>query len=128
MFVLVETLDLATLMALYAHELRPDNVRAVHFVIDGAQAGRLSARWASTFATSVELELSRTVPGPPAPGVARRLNVHAVTLRFPEQSGASVTTENHIWASRSSLAGRGVPSIPETSCRSAARAHSRTRL
>ncbi|MGW8990156.1 APC family permease [Streptomyces zhihengii] len=57
-FVLVETLDLATLKALrYAHELRPDNVRAVHFAIDEAHARRLSARWASTNATSVDLEL-----------------------------------------------------------------------
>ncbi|MFH8529197.1 APC family permease [Streptomyces tendae] len=57
-FVLVEVLDLATLKALrYAHELRPDNVRAVHFAIDEAHAHRLSTLWASTSATSVELEL-----------------------------------------------------------------------
>ncbi|MFD7866655.1 APC family permease [Streptomyces sp. NPDC059783] len=57
-FVLVETLDLATLKALrYAHELRPDLVRAVHFAIDVAHAQRLSAVWESTSATSVELEL-----------------------------------------------------------------------
>ncbi|MEU8556440.1 APC family permease [Streptomyces anthocyanicus] len=57
-FVLVETLDLAALKALrYAHELRPDNVSAVHFAIDEAHARRLSALWASTSATSVELEL-----------------------------------------------------------------------
>lgn len=57
-FVLVETLDLATLKALrYAHELRPDTVRAVHFAIDEAHARRLSALWGSTSATSVELEL-----------------------------------------------------------------------
>lgn len=43
--VLVETLDLASLKALrYAHELRPDAVRAVHFAIDEAHAQRLSAR------------------------------------------------------------------------------------
>jgi amino acid transporter len=57
-FVLVETLDLATLKALrYAHELRPDSVRAVHFAIDEGHAQRLSAVWESTSATSVELEL-----------------------------------------------------------------------
>lgn len=40
-FVLVETLDLAALKALrYAHELRPDNVSAVHFAIDEAHARR----------------------------------------------------------------------------------------
>ncbi|MFD8277492.1 APC family permease [Streptomyces flaveolus] len=57
-FVLVETLDLAALKALrYAHELRPDSVRAVHFAIDEGHAQRLSAVWESTSATSVELEL-----------------------------------------------------------------------
>ncbi|WP_327379780.1 APC family permease [Streptomyces sp. NBC_01212] len=57
-FVLVETLDLASLKALrYAHELRPDAVRAVHFAIDEAYARRLSAFWERTSATSVALEL-----------------------------------------------------------------------
>ncbi|MEV5262069.1 APC family permease [Streptomyces anulatus] len=57
-FVLVETLDLATLKALrHAHELRPDSVRAVHFAIDEARARRLAEVWESTSATSVELEL-----------------------------------------------------------------------
>ncbi|MFD8686818.1 APC family permease [Streptomyces sp. NPDC059651] len=56
--VLVETLDLATLKALrYAHELRPDEIRAVHFAIDEAYAGRLAARWEATAATSVALAL-----------------------------------------------------------------------
>ncbi|MFI6949458.1 APC family permease [Streptomyces sp. NPDC050422] len=56
--VLVEALDLATLKALrYAHELRPDEIRAVHFAIDEAYAGRLAARWGATAATSVALEL-----------------------------------------------------------------------
>lgn len=57
-FVLVEVLDLATLKALrYAHELRPDTVRAVHFAVDEAHARRLADRWASTSATTIELEL-----------------------------------------------------------------------
>lgn len=56
--VLVEVLDLATLKALrYAHELRPDEIRAVHFAIDEAYARRLAARWGTTAATSVALEL-----------------------------------------------------------------------
>jgi amino acid transporter len=56
--VLVEALDLATLKALrYAHELRPDEIRAVHFAIDEAYAGRLAARWEATAATSVSLAL-----------------------------------------------------------------------
>ncbi|MFF4093132.1 APC family permease [Streptomyces sp. NPDC001834] len=57
-FVLVETLDLATLKALrYAHELRPDEIRAVHFAIDEAYGRRLADRWGTTAATSVPLEL-----------------------------------------------------------------------
>ncbi|MFF5725292.1 APC family permease [[Kitasatospora] papulosa] len=57
-FVLVDTLDLAALKGLrYAHELRPDTVRAVHFAIDEAHARRLSAAWGRTSATSVPLEL-----------------------------------------------------------------------
>ncbi|WP_406496556.1 APC family permease [Streptomyces sp. NBC_00846] len=57
-FVLVESLDLATLKALrYAHELRPDEIRAVHFAIDEAYGRRLAARWESTAATTVSLEL-----------------------------------------------------------------------
>ncbi|MFF2410238.1 APC family permease [Streptomyces sp. NPDC058092] len=57
-FVLVESLDLATLKALrYAHELRPDEIRAVHFAIDEAYGRRLAARWETTAATTVSLEL-----------------------------------------------------------------------
>ncbi|WP_335934606.1 APC family permease [Streptomyces sp. PTD5-9] len=56
--VLVETLDLATLKALrYAQELRPDEIRAVHFAIDEAYARRLAAQWGTTAATPVPLEL-----------------------------------------------------------------------
>ncbi|MER5276151.1 APC family permease [Streptomyces sp. NPDC002809] len=56
--VLVETLDLATLKALrYAHELRPDEIRAVHFSIDEAHARRLASRWEVTAATSVALSV-----------------------------------------------------------------------
>ncbi|WP_406093714.1 APC family permease [Streptomyces sp. NBC_01013] len=56
--VLVEALDLATLKALrYAHEMRPDEIRAVHFAIDEGHARRLAARWETTAATSVALEL-----------------------------------------------------------------------
>ncbi|MFI9625240.1 APC family permease [Streptomyces sp. NPDC052042] len=56
--VMVESLDLATLKALrYARELRPNEIRAVHFAIDEAYARRLAARWSATAATSVPLEL-----------------------------------------------------------------------
>ncbi|MCC3776336.1 APC family permease [Streptomyces sp. UNOB3_S3] len=56
--VLVENLDLATIKALrYAHELRPDEVRALHFVIDEPRARRLVARWDESSGTTVPLEL-----------------------------------------------------------------------
>ncbi|MEU4212860.1 APC family permease [Streptomyces sp. NPDC026206] len=56
--VLVENLDLATVKALrYAHELRPDEVRAVHVVIDEARARHLTARWDASSGTTVPLEL-----------------------------------------------------------------------
>lgn len=45
-FVLVDALDLATIEALrYAASLRPDEVTAVHFVIDAQAADRLRRRW-----------------------------------------------------------------------------------
>ncbi|MYU32498.1 amino acid permease [Streptomyces sp. SID8358] len=57
-FVLVQRLDLATLKALrYAHELRPDGIRAVHFAIDEPYAERLADRWSDTSATSVPLDV-----------------------------------------------------------------------
>ncbi|MET9362979.1 APC family permease [Streptomyces sp. NPDC006632] len=57
-FVLVETLDLATLKALrYAHEVRPDDIRAVHFAVDEPRARELAAAWEATAATSVPLDL-----------------------------------------------------------------------
>ncbi|MGK5730199.1 APC family permease [Streptomyces sp. URMC 124] len=57
-YVLVDVLDLAAVKALrYAHELRPDEVRAVHFVIDEARARRLAARWEELPGTDVPLEL-----------------------------------------------------------------------
>ncbi|MFC5721909.1 APC family permease [Streptomyces gamaensis] len=57
-YVLVDVLDLATVKALrYAHELRPDRVRALHFVIDETRARRLVQRWEETPGTDVPLEL-----------------------------------------------------------------------
>ncbi|MES4904482.1 MULTISPECIES: APC family permease [unclassified Streptomyces] len=56
--VLVENLDLATVKALrYAQELRADDVRAVHFMIDEAQARRLMAKWEALADTSIALEV-----------------------------------------------------------------------
>ncbi len=57
-YVLVENLDLAAVKALrYAHELRPDEVRAVHIVIDEARARHLVERWDASAGTTVPLEL-----------------------------------------------------------------------
>ena len=45
-FLLVDSFDLATLAALrYARSLRPTTLRAVHFVIDTAQADQLREEW-----------------------------------------------------------------------------------
>jgi hypothetical protein len=56
--VLVDSFDLAALEALrYARELRPDEVRAVHIVIDEPRARRLRERWEASAAISVRLEL-----------------------------------------------------------------------
>ncbi len=57
-YVLVDALDLAAVKALrYAHELRPDEVRAVHFMIDEVHARRLMNRWERASATTVPLEI-----------------------------------------------------------------------
>ncbi|MEU4897927.1 APC family permease [Streptomyces sp. NPDC044780] len=56
--VLADSIDLATVKALrYAHELRPDEVRAVHFMVDEAHARRLMARWEATAGVTVPLEV-----------------------------------------------------------------------
>ncbi len=57
-FVFVDNLDLATLRALrYARGLRPDEVRAVHFVLDESRSRRLTERWASLQRGDITLEL-----------------------------------------------------------------------
>jgi amino acid transporter len=57
-YVLVDSLDLATLKALrYAHQLRPDEVRAVHFMVDDKHARPLMERWEQTAGTTVALEV-----------------------------------------------------------------------
>lgn len=56
--ILVDSLDLATIKALrYAHELRPDEVRALHFVIDESRGRHLAERWDRSSGTTVPLEL-----------------------------------------------------------------------
>jgi amino acid transporter len=57
-YVLVDTLDLATVKALrYAHAVNPDSVRAVHFVVDEPRAKLLARRWQNSPSTTVPLEL-----------------------------------------------------------------------
>ncbi|HEY7147053.1 MAG TPA: amino acid permease [Streptosporangiaceae bacterium] len=56
-FLFVDSFDLATLAALrYARSLRPTTLRAVHFVIDSAQAGQLRQDWLRA-GTGVVLDL-----------------------------------------------------------------------
>ncbi|WP_432036512.1 APC family permease [Streptomyces cucumeris] len=57
-YVLADSIDLATVEALrYAHELRPDEVRALHVMVDEAHARRLMARWEQTAGVTVALEV-----------------------------------------------------------------------
>ncbi|MBV9023706.1 MAG: DNA-binding protein, partial [Streptomycetaceae bacterium] len=41
----------------YAHQLRPDEIRAVHFMIDEKHTRGLMARWEDTAGTTVPLEV-----------------------------------------------------------------------
>jgi amino acid transporter len=57
-YVLVDSLDLAVLKGLrYAHQLRPDEIRAVHFMIDEKHTHSLMAHWEDTAGTTVPLEV-----------------------------------------------------------------------
>jgi amino acid transporter len=56
--VFVDGLDMATARAIqYARSLTPDELRAVHFVIDDAKAQSLAEKWARTGLQRVSLEL-----------------------------------------------------------------------
>ncbi|MEU6175470.1 APC family permease [Streptantibioticus parmotrematis] len=56
--VLVDSLDLATFKALrYAHGLAPDDIRAVHFMIDERHGRGLMERWTDSMGTTVPLEV-----------------------------------------------------------------------
>jgi amino acid transporter len=56
--VLVDRLDLATARAIqYARTLNPDELRAVHFVLDTAHAADLSERWSRLGLSRLTLEL-----------------------------------------------------------------------
>jgi amino acid transporter len=57
-FVLIENLDVASARAIqYARTLTPDELRAVHFVIDGDHADRLSEEWRRLGLSRLPLEL-----------------------------------------------------------------------
>jgi amino acid transporter len=57
-FVLIDRLDLAAARALqYGRSLRPDELRAVHFVIDEQRGEELSEAWAHHGLSAVSLEL-----------------------------------------------------------------------
>src|SRR5207248_10037917 len=57
-FVLVDSLDLATARAVqYARNQSVDDVRAVHFVLDSAQARDLQDRWVRLGMKNLPLEL-----------------------------------------------------------------------
>ena len=86
MLVFVDSFDLATLAALrYARSLRPTTLRAVHFVIDGAQAERLREHWVRS-GQDVPLELI-DCPGPPA----RARGARNWSSAEAEQPGTQVT-------------------------------------
>jgi len=57
-FVFIDRLDLAAARAIqYARSLRPDELRAVHFVVDHQKADALAAAWRSHGLSHVALEL-----------------------------------------------------------------------
>jgi amino acid transporter len=84
--VLVDSVDLAVIKALrYARSLRPNELRAVHFMIDSKHAEALRRAWDSSVAADVPLEIIE-VPD-------RRLRRASVELaaRTAEDTGAEVT-------------------------------------
>jgi amino acid transporter len=84
--VLVDSVDLAVIKALrYARSMRPDELRAVHFMIDSKYAEHLRKFWDSSVAADVPLEIIE-VPD-------RRLRRAAVELaaRTAEEGDSEVT-------------------------------------
>jgi len=83
--IFVDSVDLATFAAMrYARGLRPTTIRAVHFVIDSAQAEKLREDWVR-FGQGIPLEMIDTPD--------RRLTRAAMELvdREAEQAGTHVT-------------------------------------
>ena len=84
-FVFVSSLDLAVLEALrYGRSLRPDELKAVHFMVDEAHANRLRERWQN-------LDISTTLKVVDCPD--RRLNRAAqeLVVEASREPGTSVT-------------------------------------
>jgi amino acid transporter len=58
MYILVDRVDLAALKAIsYARSLRPAEIRAVHFMIDSAEAEKLAAQWIDAGVGDLPLEI-----------------------------------------------------------------------
>jgi amino acid transporter len=58
MYILVDRVDLAALKAIrYARSLRPQEIRAVHFMIDSREAEKLAARWTDAEVGDLPLEI-----------------------------------------------------------------------
>ena len=58
MYILVDRVDLAALKAIrYARSLRPQEIRAVHFMIDSREAEKLAAQWTDAEVGDLPLEI-----------------------------------------------------------------------
>ncbi|TDU05883.1 amino acid/polyamine/organocation transporter (APC superfamily) [Streptomyces sp. 846.5] len=58
MYILVDRVDLAALKAIaYARSLRPQEIRAIHFMIDSREAEKLAAQWADAEVGDLPLEI-----------------------------------------------------------------------
>ncbi|MFC1437949.1 APC family permease [Streptacidiphilus sp. N1-10] len=58
MYILVDRVDLAALKAIaYARSLRPQEIRAIHFMIDSREAEKLAAQWAEAEVGDLPLEI-----------------------------------------------------------------------
>jgi hypothetical protein len=58
MYILVDRVDLAALKAIaYARSLRPQEIRAIHFMIDSREAEKLAAQWVDAGVGDLPLEI-----------------------------------------------------------------------
>ncbi len=85
-YVLADSLDLATLKCLrYAHRLGPDEIRAVHFMVDEEHARRLMTSWEASAGTTVPLEVVE------CPDRRLRRAVREVALRTTSDGETALT-------------------------------------